>query len=58
MNSVAFRVVKLIETFDMDIDAYHSKQYNENQLFREFINPFFEELVWDVTNKAGNGHGG
>jgi len=32
---------------------YHSQQYNETQLRREFIDPFFEELGWDVTNKAG-----
>ena len=58
MSSVPFRVVELIETFDRDIEAYHSQQYNETQLRREFIDPFFEELGWDVTNKAGNAHGG
>jgi len=48
------RVVELIETFDRNIEAYHSQQYNETQLRREFIDPFFVELGWDVTNKAGH----
>ena len=48
------RVAELIETFDRNIDAYRSQQYNETQLRREFIDPFFEELGWDVTNIAGN----
>lgn len=47
-------VVKpLVETFDRNIDAYCSQQYNETQLRREFIDPFFKELGWDVTNKGG-----
>ncbi len=58
MSSVLSRAVELIETFDRDVEAYHSQQYNETQLRREFIDPFFEELGWDVTNEAGNAHGG
>ena len=58
MSSVPSRVEELIETFDRDIEAYHSQQYNETQLRREFIDPVFEELGWDVTNKAGNVHSG
>jgi len=53
MADVPSRVVELIETFDRNIEAYRSQQYNETQLRREFIDPFFEELGWDVTNKAG-----
>ena len=44
----------MIETFDMNTKALHAQQYNETQLRREFIDPFFEELGWDVKNKAGN----
>jgi len=58
MSSVHSRVVELIETFDRGIEAYHSQQYNETQLSREFIDHFFGELGWDVTNKAGSAHGG
>jgi len=38
------RICELAETFDRHIEAYRSQQYNETQLRREFIDPFFEEL--------------
>jgi hypothetical protein len=44
MSSVPSRVVELIETFDRNIEAYHSQQYNETQLRREFIDPFFSRI--------------
>jgi len=47
-------IVHLVETFDRSLDAYHSDQYNETQLRREFIDPFFEALGWDIANKSGN----
>jgi len=58
MCSVPSRVVELIETFDRNARELHSQQYNETQLRRKFIDTFFEELGWDVTNKADNAHGG
>ena len=53
MNNAPSRVIELVETFDQHIEAYRSQQYNETQLRREFIDPFFEALGWDVANKAG-----
>ena len=53
MADVPSRIVELVETFDWHIEAYRLQQYNETQLRREFIDPFFDELVWDVSNKAG-----
>jgi len=53
MADVPSRVAELVETFDQHIEAYRSQQYNETQLRREFIDPFFEELGWDVSNKSG-----
>jgi hypothetical protein len=48
------RVIELVETFDRNIEAYRSQQYNETQLRRECLDPLFEELGWDVTiDKAG-----
>ena len=47
------RIRQLVETFDRNIEAYRSQEYNEAQLRREFIDPLFEELGWDVTNKSG-----
>jgi len=58
MSSVPSRVLELIETFDRNNKALHSQQYNETQLRRKLIDPFFEELGWDVTNKAGNAYSG
>jgi len=53
MSNTPSRITELVETFDRHIEAYHSQQYNEAQVRREFIDPFFEELGWDVMNKAG-----
>jgi len=53
MADVPFRVAELVETFDQNIEVYRSQQYNETQVRREFIDPFFDELGWDVSNKAG-----
>jgi len=44
---------ELIDRFDRNKDAYRSGQYNETQVRREFIDPFFELLGWDVNNKQG-----
>ncbi|HQV92983.1 MAG TPA: type I restriction enzyme HsdR N-terminal domain-containing protein, partial [Anaerolineales bacterium] len=46
------RVRQLIETFEQNIAAYHS-QKNETELRRQFLDPFFEALGWDVDNKKG-----
>ena len=43
----------LVERFDRNIEAYQSPAYNETHLRKEFIDPFFEALGWDMTNKAG-----
>ena len=44
MSTIPSRVIELVETFDRNIETYRSQQYNEAQLRREFIDPFFEEL--------------
>ena len=54
MADVPSRIIELIDTFDRNIEAYQSQKYNETQVRLEFINPFFEALGWDVTNKGGN----
>jgi len=46
-------VVNLVERFDLHRDAYKSGKYKETQLRREFIDPFFKALGWDVENKEG-----
>ncbi|HRR88996.1 MAG TPA: Eco57I restriction-modification methylase domain-containing protein, partial [Methanoculleus sp.] len=44
----------LVERFDYHRQAYHRGQYNETQLRREFIDPFFRALGWDVDNQKGH----
>lgn len=44
---------ELVNRFRDSYDFYTSANYNEAQLRQEFINPFFEALGWDMTNKAG-----
>ncbi|KAF0220469.1 MAG: type IIS restriction enzyme Eco57I [Geobacteraceae bacterium] len=47
-------VLDLIERFERNLDAYKSGSYNETQVRREFLDPFFEALGWDVNNCEGN----
>ena len=38
------------------VDRYHrhaATSFNETQVRQEFINPFFEALGWDISNKQG-----
>ncbi len=46
-------VARLVETFDRNKEAYLQGPYNETQLRREFIDPFFKGLGWDVDNEKG-----
>ena len=46
-------VVELIERFERNREAYLSGQYNETQLRREFLDPLFIALGWDVNNRQG-----
>ncbi|MBI4128110.1 MAG: N-6 DNA methylase [Parcubacteria group bacterium] len=49
------RVIALINKFKANFDYYQSPNYNEEQLRQEFLNPFFEELGWDMENRSGKG---
>jgi hypothetical protein len=46
-------ILDLMERFDRNRNAYRSAQYNETQLRREFLDPFFTSLGWDVENRQG-----
>ena len=39
-----------VQSFEFHLPAYKRGQYNETQLRREFIDPFFKALGWDVDN--------
>ncbi len=53
MTLVPQEIIGLIERFDANREAYQSGVYNETQLRREFIDPFFKALGWDVDNEKG-----
>ena len=46
-------IKQLVERFEQHREAYRAGKYNETQLRREFLDPFFEALGWDVFNKLG-----
>ncbi len=43
----------LVERFERNREQYRAGKYNETQLRREFLDPFFEALGWDIFNKQG-----
>ena len=43
----------LVERFARNQDSYTSGKYKETQLRREFVDPLFELLAWDVSNSKG-----
>jgi len=52
-SEVPSTVIGLVERYDRNIDSYRNQSYNEAQVRKEFIDPFFEALGWDVANKSG-----
>src|SRR5438445_4164 len=50
---VPAEIRELTERFERNKDAYRSPQYNETQLRREFLDPFFKALGWDIDNEQG-----
>jgi len=41
----------LVAKFDQNKESYLRSTYNEAQVRTEFIDPLFEALGWDVTNR-------
>lgn len=46
-------VLALCETFALHRDHYRSSAYNETELRREFLDPLFKALGWDIDNEKG-----
>jgi hypothetical protein len=46
-------LTELVDRFRYNIDSYKNGHYNETQVRKEFIDPFFEVMGWDVSNKKG-----
>jgi hypothetical protein len=45
---------ELVERFERNRESYQASGYNETQLRREFLDPFFKALGWDVDNERGH----
>jgi hypothetical protein len=46
-------VLDLVERFRNNRQAYQHSLYNETQLRREFLDPLFKALGWDIANDQG-----
>ncbi len=46
-------IKSLVDRFHRNRDSYSLQSYNETQVRREFIDPFFKALGWDVDNEKG-----
>jgi hypothetical protein len=46
-------ILELVARYRDNRDEYRSAAYKEFRLRKEFIDPFFEALGWDVSNKSG-----
>jgi len=46
-------ILDLVDRFQMHKDAYKAASYNETQVRREFVDPFFKALGWDIDNEQG-----
>lgn len=46
-------ISELVERFTEQYDSYKKADYNETLTRRDFIDPFFKALGWDIDNKNG-----
>jgi len=53
MTACPDEVAELVERFERNRQVYLASTYNEAQVRREFIDPLFRALGWDVDNKQG-----
>jgi len=47
------KISELVERFGDQIESYKKTDYNETQTRRDFIDPFFKALGWDIDNEEG-----
>jgi predicted type IV restriction endonuclease len=53
-KEIAFEKISgLVERFADQYDSYKKSDYNETLARRDFIDPFFKALGWDVDNENG-----
>jgi type I restriction-modification system DNA methylase subunit/fido (protein-threonine AMPylation protein) len=54
MGVAPSRILELVQQFQRNRDEYRKYGLNETQLRREYLDPFFEALGWDVANRQGH----
>ena len=47
------RISDLVTRFEDQYSSYKNSDYNETQTRRDFIDPFFKALGWDIDNEEG-----
>lgn len=47
------KIKSLVERFDEQKEFYKRAEYNETQTRRDFIDPFWKALGWDIDNENG-----
>ena len=47
------KISELVERFDDQKEFYKKSDYNETLTRKDYIDPFFEALGWDMNNKLG-----
>ncbi len=47
------KISALINRFEDQYESYKKSEYNETQTRRDFIDPFFKALGWDIDNEQG-----
>jgi len=48
------KISDLVERFEEQFASYKKPEYNETLTRRDFIDPFFKALGWDMDNEQGN----
>jgi predicted type IV restriction endonuclease len=50
-ESAYTKISELVERFTFQYDSYKKAGYNETLTRRDFIDPFFKALGWDIDNE-------
>ena len=46
-------IAELIEKFEEHHESYNKSDYNKKLTLKDFIDPFFKALGWDINNEPG-----
>lgn len=47
------KITELVTRFEEQVESYTKSDYNETLTRRDFIDPFFKALGWDIDNEQG-----